>query len=127
MTFETMEKELKDYIRNDRYPIMTGHFERKLGANANAEMQVASITEAQAQAYLGDLLLHSNRADAEAYLKKALSLEPDLAMAHASLGMLRVREGRAAEARESLERAVAADSQNYLIHYYYAYALSRSG
>lgn len=127
MTFETMEKELRDYIKSDRYPIMTGHFERKLGSNANAEMQVASITEAQAQAYLGDLLLHSNRADAEAYLKKALSLDPDLAMAHASLGMLRVREGKAAEARESLEKAVAADSQNYLIHYYYAYALSRSG
>lgn len=127
MTFESMEKELKDYIKNDRYPIMTGHFERKLGSNANAEMQVASITEAQAQAYLGDLLLHSNRADAEGYLKKALTLDPDLAMAHASMGMLRVREGKAAEARESLEKAVAADSQNYLIHYYYAYALSRSG
>lgn len=125
MTFESMEKELKDYIRNDRYPIMTGHFARKL--EANVDMQVASLTEAQGQAYLGDLLLHSNRADAETYLKKALSLDPDLAMAHASMGMLRVREGKADEARQSLERAVAADSQNYLIHYYYAYALSRSG
>ena len=125
MTFESMEKELKDYIKNDRYPIMTGHFARK--REANVDMQVASITEAQAQAYLGDLLLHSNRADAEGYLKKALSLDPDLAMAHASIGMLRVREGKAAEARQSLEKAVAADSQNYLIHYYYAYALSRSG
>jgi tetratricopeptide (TPR) repeat protein len=124
MTFESMEKELRDYIKNDRYPIMTGHFAHKL--DANIEMQVASITEAQAQAYLGDLLLHSNRADAEAYLKKALSLDPDLAMAHASMGMLRVREGRAVEARQSLEKAVAADSQSYLIHYYYAYALSRS-
>ena len=48
-------------------------------------------------------------------------------MAHASMGMLRVREGRDAEARQSLEQAVAANSQNYLIHYYYAYALSREG
>ena len=125
MTFDSLEKELKDYIKNDRYPVMTGHFERKVGANV--EMQVASITEAQAQAYLGDLLLHSNNAEAEGYLKKALSLDPELAMAHASMGMLRVREGRAAEARESLEKAVTTDSQNYLIHYYYAYALSRSG
>ncbi|HKO43207.1 MAG TPA: hypothetical protein VJU84_07955 [Pyrinomonadaceae bacterium] len=125
MTFESMEKELKDYIKNDRYPIVTGQFARKL--EANVDMQVASITEAQTQAYLGDLLLHSNRADAEAYLKKALSLDPDLAMAHASMGILRVREGKAAEARESLEKAVASYSQNYLIHYYYAYALSRSG
>ena len=125
MTFENMEKELKDYIRNDRYPIMTGHFARKL--ETNVDMQVASITEAQAQAYLGDLLLHSNRADAETYLKKALSLDPDLAMAHASIGMLRVRQGKADEALQSLERAAATDSQNYLIHYYYAYALSRVG
>ncbi|HKO61447.1 MAG TPA: tetratricopeptide repeat protein [Pyrinomonadaceae bacterium] len=125
MTFENMEKELKDYIKNDRYPVMNGHFERKLGADL--EMQVAPLSEAQAQAYLGDLLLHSNRVDAETYLQKALSLDPDLAMAHASMGMLRVKQGRADEARQSLERAVASDSQNYLTHYYYAYALSRSG
>lgn len=125
MTFETMEKELKEYIKHDRYPIISGHFERKL--DSEIEMQATPITEAQAQAYLGDLLLHSNRADAEGYLQKALALDPDLAMAHASLGLLRVREGKDAEARQSLERAVAANSQNYLIHYYYAYALSRAG
>jgi FimV-like protein len=125
MSFEQMEKELREYIRNDRYPIMSGHFERKIGTDT--EMQAASISEAEAQAYLGDLLLHGNRAEAEGYLKKALELDPNLAMAHASLGMLRVREGKEAEARQSLERAVAANSQNYLIHYYYAYALSREG
>ncbi len=125
MTFEEMEKELKEYLRNERYPVISGHFERKLGLET--DMQVAPITEAQAQAYLGDLLLHSNRADAEGYLQKALSLEPDLAMAHASLGMLRVRQGKPDEARQSLERAAAADTQNYLIHYYYAYVLSRAG
>jgi tetratricopeptide (TPR) repeat protein len=125
MTFESMEKELRDYIRNDRYPIMSGHFERKLGSET--DMQVRTITEAQAQAYLGDLLLHSNRPEAESYLQKALSLDPDLAMAHASMGMLRVRQGKPDEARQSLERALAFDTRNYLIHYYYAYALSRSG
>jgi hypothetical protein len=31
------------------------------------------------------------------------------------------------EARSNLERAVTANSQNYLIHYYYAYALSQEG
>jgi hypothetical protein len=41
--------------------------------------------------------------------------------------MLRVRQGKSDEARKSLERAVAVSSQNYLIHYYYAYALSREG
>ena len=48
-------------------------------------------------------------------------------MANASLGLLRVRQGKHDEARKRLERAVAASSQNYLIHYYYAYVLSREG
>lgn len=125
MTFESMEKELRAYIQRDRYPIISGHFENKVGYDTTT--QSAPLTEADAQAYLGDLLLHSNRADCETYLQKALSLNPDLAMANASLGMLRVREGKPEEARKHLERAVTASSQNYLIHYYYAYALSREG
>ncbi|HEV7684195.1 MAG TPA: FimV/HubP family polar landmark protein [Pyrinomonadaceae bacterium] len=125
MTFEAMEKELRAYIQRDRYPILNGHFENKLGYDS--AMESAPITEAEAQAYLGDLLLKSNRADAEVYLQKALELDPDSAMANASLGLLRVRQGKHDEARKRLERAVAKSSQNYLIHYYYAYALSREG
>ncbi len=124
-TFESMEKELREYISHDRYPVMSGHFESKLGVDA--QLQTVTITEAEVQAYLGDLLLHSRRVESEAYLQKALTLDPNLAMAHASMGMLRVYEGKSEEARASLERAVAANSQNYLTHYYYAFALSREG
>ena len=84
------------------------------------------LTEAEGQAYLGDLLLHSNRKDAYTYLQKALKLDPNLAMAHASLGMAYFREGKVSEARASLERAVTANYQNYLAHYYYAFTLSRT-
>lgn len=125
MGFESMEKELRAYIQRDRYPIIGGSFTTRVGYDT--AMQSAPITEAEAQAYLGDLLLHSNRADSETYLQKALTLDPDMAMANASMGMLRVRQGKSDEARKCLERAVAASSQNYLIHYYYAYALSREG
>lgn len=125
MSFEDMEGELLSYIQRNRYPVFAGQFESKI--QFDSEMQSAPITEAEAQAYLGDLLLHSNRFEAEDYLKKALELDPNLAMAQASLGMLRVREGKPVEARRNLERAVASNSQNYLIHYYYAYALSREG
>ena len=114
---------MREYIKRDSYPVTTGHFESKLAFDT--EMQAAPITEAEAQAYLGDLLLHSHRAEAEGYLQKALALDPKLAMANAAMGMLLVRQGN--EARQSLERAVAANSQNYLIHYYYAFALSREG
>jgi len=125
MSFESMEKELHAYVQRDRYPILRGSFQSKVGYDST--MQAAPITEAEAQAYLGDLLLKSNRADAEVYLQKALALVPDLPMANASLGLLRVRQGKHDEARKRLERAVAANSENYLIHYYYAYALSQEG
>jgi tetratricopeptide (TPR) repeat protein len=125
ITFESMEKQLRAYIQRDSYPISTGHFASKVGYDT--AMESALISDAETQAYLGDLLLHSNRPGSEAYLQRALALDPNLAMANASMGMLQVRQGKAAEARKSLERAVAANSQNYLTHYYYAYALSREG
>jgi tetratricopeptide (TPR) repeat protein len=124
MGFESMEKELREYIKHDRYPVLTGHFESKVVVES--DMQAAPISEAAAQSYLGDLLFHIHRADSEAYLKKALSLDPNEPLANASLAMLLLRQGKAPEARKQLEKA-AANSANYLLHYYYAYALSRQG
>src|ERR1044071_7979631 len=65
--------------------------------------------------------------EADARLKHALELDPKLALAHASLGLLRTRERRFDEAKEHLREAVASGTPNYLAHYYYAYALSREG
>jgi len=122
-TFEQMEDELRRYVGQDRYPIVRGHFESRL-ENKN-ELTTRPISEAEAQAYLGDLMVHSNRVEAETYLQNAIKLNPDLALAHAALGMLRFRQNRLEEARLSLERAVAANYENYLIHYYYALVLAR--
>jgi tetratricopeptide (TPR) repeat protein len=122
--FEVMEKELREYVKKDRYNVLNGHFESKLALDTAT--QVTPLTEAEAQAYLGDLLVHSRRKEAYTYLEKALKLDPNLGMAHASLGMAYFYEGKVKEARASLERAVAANSQNYLAHYYYAFTLSRT-
>lgn len=122
--FATIEKELRQYIQRDTHPAVTATFERKL--EFDAEMQSAPLSEAEAQSYLGDLLLHINRLDdAEARLQQALALDPKLSIAESSLGILRLRQRRFNEAREALQKAIEADSQNYLAHYYYAYALSR--
>ncbi len=123
--FETMENDLRNYVKQDRYNIVSGHFEKKLELDTTTE--ATTLTEAEAQAYLGDLLLHSNRKEAYTYLEKALKLDPNLGMAHASLGMAYFREGKVKEAHASLERAVAANSKNYLAHYYYAFTLSHAG
>ena len=121
--FAVMEKDLREYVKKDRYNVINGRFEKKIELDTTTE--ATQLGEAEVQAYLGDLLLHSYRKDAYTYLEKALKLDPNLTMAHASLGMAYFREGKVDEAHASLERAVAGDSKNYLAHYYYAFTLSR--
>lgn len=98
-------------------------FEKKL--DFDSEMKTATLSEGEAEAYLGDLLLHTHRsAEAETHLQQALTLSPGLPMAEASLGMLRVRQGKTEDARQHLQKAIEANSKNYLAHFYYAFALS---
>jgi Tfp pilus assembly protein PilF len=123
-TLENLEGDLQSYIQQDRYRLVEALLPAK--TKPVLEMTAAPVSEAELQAYLGDLLVHSNRADAEIYLQKALQLDPQLTFAHASLGILRFRQGRMAEALPHLERAAATDSKNALVHYYYASALSRT-
>jgi tetratricopeptide (TPR) repeat protein len=122
----TVEKELKKYIEGHTFRMQVATFERKL--ELDTEFTTSALSEADAQAYLGDLLLHVNRSnDAEARLQQALTLDPKQPMALASLGILRARQGRFDEAQKNLQEAANANSGNYLVHYYYAYALSREG
>ena len=126
MEVEALEKEFKKYVEGHTFRMQIATFERKL--EFDRDMTAAPLTEAAAQGYLGDLLLHVNRlSDADARLQQALTLDPQLTQAQASLGILRARQGRFDEATRALQAAVKGDSNNYLVHYYYAYALSREG
>ena len=121
-----MQKELKDYIQHHTHRLQVATFERRL--EFDSEMQASPITDAEAQAYLGDLLFHIQRPDdAITRLQQALALDPNLGMAHASLGMVLMERKKFDEAKQHLQQAVAGNSPNYLAHYYYAYALSREG
>src|SRR5437660_793470 len=123
ISLDAFEKDFKTYVQGAKYMATAVAFEKKL--DFDSQMQSAPVTEGEAQAYLGDLLLHTRRFnDAESHLQQALTLSPELPMAEASLGMLRVRQGRLADARQYLEKAVTGNSQNYLAHFYFAYALS---
>ncbi|HWS86374.1 MAG TPA: tetratricopeptide repeat protein [Pyrinomonadaceae bacterium] len=122
----TMEKELHRYVRANTFMTTTTTFPRKL--EFDAQMTSAPLTEAEAEAYLGDLLLHIRRPEeAAARLQRALDLDPKNVMARTSLGMARLRQKREAEAIVHLREAAAAAATNYLPHYSYAYALSRVG
>lgn len=124
-SFTGMETELAQYIRLKKFPEQVITFDERL--ERDPLMQSSVLTGAEAHYYLGDLLLHTNRIEAaESYLQSAVALEPELATAQASLGMLRMRQSRFEEAKQHLERA-SAKSDNYLVHYYYAYVLSHEG
>ena len=123
---DTLQKEFKKYIEGHTFRMQIATFERKL--EFDNEITSAPVSEAEAQAYLGDLQLHTNQLkDAETRLQQALALDPKLTMAQASLGIVRMRQSRFDEAKGALREAVNANSNNYLTHYYYAYVVSREG
>jgi tetratricopeptide (TPR) repeat protein len=122
----TLESRLAQYIREG---VFEGRVET-LSARVEpiAALPVRELSEAETQARLGDLLLHTERLErAEDFLNRALTPDPDVPPARLSLGLLRLRQGRAAEAIEQLRRATELDPQNPLAHYYYAGALDSEG
>jgi tetratricopeptide (TPR) repeat protein len=119
-----MLTDFRNYLQRDSFRIQYATFEKKL--EFDSEMKAAPISEAEVQAYLGDLLYHIDRhEEAKAKLELALALDPKLPMAHASLGMVLMEQKKIPEARAHLEQAVSGNSANYLLHYYFALALSR--
>ncbi len=124
--YKSIEAELRNYIFRNTYPVQTITVEEKL--EVDSAIEVISISDAEGQYFLGDLLLHTHRLDeAEARLRQAIELDPGLALAHSSLGVLKMRQKRMDDARRHLEEAVRLGSENHLVHYLYAYALSRQG
>ena len=124
--YATMEKELKKYVEKNTFRVSVANFKNKL--TFETEMQVSPLTEADAEAYLGDLLAHTNRlTEAETHLQQALTLNPNSSMAQTSLGLVKLQQKNFIEARKYLEKAVQTDPKNYLAFYNYAYVLSREG
>lgn len=85
----------------------------------------SALSEAAANALLGDLLYRQRNPRAEVFLKRAIELDPKLAAAYVTLGQIRVRERKFAEAKAFLERAIALDSRSHLAYFAHAYLLLR--
>lgn len=83
------------------------------------------LTEAAANAILGDLLFRQRNPAGETFLKKAIELDPKHAAAFSSFGQIRLRDGRFGEAKSLFSRAIALDSRNHLAHFAYAFLLLR--
>ncbi len=123
--YETLGGELKAYLLRQTFPVQVVTLPERLPYRSNFDC--VQISEAESRAYLGDLLLHIDRLDeASAILEQAVASDPKLALARASLGLVRVKQKRFGEAIIELRKAQALDPNNFLTHYYHAFALSRS-
>jgi tetratricopeptide (TPR) repeat protein len=125
--YGTLEDEVREYVRKrTSWPMMKVMTKDSIQVDARA-MTTTTLSEAESDFYLGDLLLHLNRlADAETHLTAAASKNPNLTSAQASLAILRVRQRRYDDALALLKKAVESDSKNYIVNFYYAYVLERA-
>ena len=120
---EAMEKALPLYIQQAELPVSTTA--AKVSA-AVSDSTSGTVSDADSNAYLGDLLYHADRlAEAEPYLRKAVALDPNSPLGRMSLGLLLMRKDNFQEARKHLEFAISRDKTNHLAYFNYAYAISR--
>ena len=128
MSLPEMEQELRAYVRRgDLAAQSIASVDNPQAYTAYTAVQRTSLSDAEANYYLGDLLLHTGReSDAERYFKQAIALDPGFAPANAALGRLALHQRRYAEAKKYLQKATTSP-QNYMTHYLYAYVLSREG
>jgi tetratricopeptide (TPR) repeat protein len=121
--FPALDKELRAYIGNDRYPIGTQNLDNVEGEK---EAQVRPVSEAEVKFYLGNLLLHTNRRDeAESFFKQAMQLDPALPGPYEGLGFAAMRNSDFRAATDNFKLAIARGSKNHLAYYYMASALLR--
>ena len=124
MDYAAMDAELRKYVGQNRFNISVATFQQKL--LFEADMQTSLMTDAEAKANLGDLLSHSRRLDdAETHLLEALAMDANSVMANSSMGFVKMKQRKFAEAMKYLEKAAAADQKNFMVYYRYAYTLSR--
>lgn len=117
-----MESELRGYLKNQTYPVLEFTLTKPLELSKDAVSR--TMSEAEVEYHLGDLLLHAFRFDEAAErLQKSIALDANFAPARVSLGLARLYQRRPAEAQKLLRDALALDARNPLAHYHYASAL----
>jgi tetratricopeptide (TPR) repeat protein len=122
--YATIEKELREYLRRFTMTYFKTTLATKL--EVDKALRIDRISDAQAAAYLGEILLRQGRDDlAEKELQRAIALDSKTANAYKSMGLLRLRRSANKEALEFLTKAVEADSADYLTHFYFAQLLEQ--
>jgi tetratricopeptide (TPR) repeat protein len=118
-----VEKHLRNYIERSSY---SAEIYTLPTTEGEKETAVRSMSDAEAQSYLGNLLARTDRLDeAEVLLKQAAEAEPGLARPYEGLGLVAMRRNKLDESMEHFKQAATRGSKNYLAHYYYAEAMQR--
>jgi tetratricopeptide (TPR) repeat protein len=128
ITIDTLEEELRSYIRRGNLTAqrITGVADPQTYSSYTAT-QRSALTDSEALYYLGDLSLHMGRYPvAERGFKEAIAMDPGFLPPYAALGTMFVEHRRYEDAKKYLQKATSSP-QSYLVHYYYAYVLSREG
>ena len=128
ITLDVLEEELRAYIRRGSLTaqVITGVANPETFRSYTAT-QRSSLTDSEAYYYLADLCVHMGRDKAaERGFKESIALDPGFLPSYAALGMLYVEQRRYDEAKKYLQKATTSP-QTSLVHYYYAYVLSREG
>ena len=116
-----LENDLADYVAGDEFRFYT----YPPGLREQVGFEASSLSPAQAFSIRAAFLVRNDRADeAQDLIYRALSVNPNEALAFESLGYLHYRAGRRQRAFEAFERAVDLESSSYLSHYLFAYLAS---
>jgi tetratricopeptide (TPR) repeat protein len=120
-----LQKSLQSYINRPSYMEYSVELPAKLEAK---DYSVRTISAAEAQARLGDFDLYRGQLDAaRKRLEEAIRLDPDLAAAQESMGLLLFRQNERYGAEKYFARAVALDSKSALAYFYHAMLLTSEG
>lgn len=123
--FEEMQDTLRGYVNNKYYPVVK--YQLKAPA-LDKNLPIQTLSEAQTQVYLGNLLLQIGRLeDAEKSLQQAKALDTNLVETLENLGFIAMKQEKYTQAKEYFQQAIARSSKNYQIYYQYANALYLMG
>ena len=113
-----LQKSLNSYIAHGQFMMFKMN---TVVAVDESTFQSRAIPTSDADAIRADVLVYNDRLkDAQVLIDSTLRDDPKNALAHETMGYLKVREGDQQAARKWYGEAVKLDSQSYLAHYYYA-------
>lgn len=117
--YKGMEEELRKYISNFSLPVLSIKLLKQI--DYAKDLQSETLSEAETQYLMGDLMLQSDRSkEAEDHFKKALGFDPKHSASQLSLGILCLRQDRQDESEKYITAALASDAKNGQAYLFYA-------